>query len=72
MDAIVAAQAVKNLKLRSEKGRARVHSRLFSLQKLNRAVTDLFDDRRTQEEFSDSVDRLAKAMKDYRPEIIRK
>jgi hypothetical protein len=38
---------------------------------LNRAATDLFDDRSTEEEFKNSVERLSKALIDYRPQLMR-
>lgn len=61
-----------NGRLTNFRGPHHVEQKLLLLEHfLNRAATDFFDDRSTEEEFKDSVERLTKALKEYRPEVHR-
>ena len=66
--AILRGNQKDNLRFRSGHSMEQVFLRLEQL--LNRVVTDLFDIRKTTDEFGESVEHLAKALKGYRPSIM--
>lgn len=68
-DAVILKSDAKPL---SMSGAYAIEQRLLLLEHhLNRAGTDFFDGRRSNEEFQESLERLVKTMKDYRPELLR-
>lgn len=59
-------------RLTNLRGPHHVEQKLLLLEHfLNRAATDFFDDRSTEEEFKNGVEGLSKALIDYRPQLMR-